>query len=531
MSLSETFMREFLVLAILPISILSQAGAAYAQAYSDLWGRAGEKWRPNGRLPDFSYAGYHCGESAIPKVREAANVRSFGAKGDGKHDDTQAFLDAIDKTDRGAIYVPPGRYKITKIVDIQKSNVVLRGAGPDKSILFFPRPLNDIKPDWGSTTAGRRTSNYSWSGGLVWIKGDFRSKRLADVTADAKRGDTLLRVSSTERLKVGQRVEVFVQDDDQKTLTSYLYSGDPGDVRKFRGAKGSFIVTLTSLTHDRIAFDRPLRFDVKLRWKPQVRRFAPTVREVGIEDLCFEFPATAYGGHFTERGYNALAMSGVADCWVNNILILNADSGMFVNAKFCTIAGVKFESKGTPCRLGLHWPWCPVTGHHGIVLGGTDNLFTGFRFDTRFIHDLGVSCNHAGNVFSNGSGIDLNFDHHRRAPYENLFTDIDAGKGMRMWSCGGGRSLGKHCGARGTFWNIRAERPQRYPGKGFGPVSMNLVAVQTDQPSEKNPMGRWFEAIDPPKLEPQNLHEAQLVRRLAGRKKQRPNRADAGDGE
>ena len=41
----------------------------HAQQYSDLWGKDGEKWKPDSRLPDFSYAGYHCGEDPIPKIK------------------------------------------------------------------------------------------------------------------------------------------------------------------------------------------------------------------------------------------------------------------------------------------------------------------------------------------------------------------------------------------------------------------------------------------------------------------------------
>ncbi len=504
---------HFLTPTVLALGVLCPAGVASAQEFSELWGKAGEHWSPEGRLPDFSYAGYHCGEAEIPEVDIAANVKSFGALGDGEHDDTQAFLDAIAETDSGAIYVPPGHYKITEIIEIGKSNLVLRGAGPDKSILHFQRPLNDIKPNWGSTTGGQRTSNYSWSGGLIWVKGSFQSRKLADVTADAKRGARALEMSTTEGLEVGEWVEIYVEDDTQKTLTKHLYSDDPGDMRKFSGSRGSLVVEITEIEGNRIRFNRPLRFDVKLGWKPQIRRFAPTVREVGIEDLGFEFPSTQYGGHFTERGFNAIAMSNVAHCWVRNIEINNADSGLFIGAKFVTLSGVRFHSERPPTRA--------CTGHHGVILGGTDNLFTDFNFNTRFIHDLGVSANHAGNVFSDGKGVDLNFDHHRRAPYENLFTNIDLGAGTRMWACGGGASLGKHCGARGTFWNIRAQRPQRYPPASFGPPSMNLVGIHTDQPSATVPAGIWFEAIDPAQLLPQNLHRAQLSRRLqrAGKSK------------
>jgi hypothetical protein len=110
--------------------------------------------------------------------------------------------------------------------------------------------------------------------------------------------------------------------------------------------------------------------------------------------------------------------------------------------------------------------------------------------------------------------VDLCFDHHERAPYDNLFTDIDAGAGTRLWHCGGGEALGKHCGARGTFWNIRAAQPQRYPPANFGPPSMNLVAVQPGQLSERSAAGRWFEAIAPDQLTPPDLHAAQVSRRL-----------------
>src|SRR6185369_1378683 len=111
-------------------------------------------------------------------------------------------------------------------------------------------------------------------------------------------------------------------------------------------------------------------------------------------------------------------------------------------------------------------------------------------------------------------GLDLSFDHHKYAPYENLYTDIDAGAGTRLWNSGGGADLGKHCGARGTFWNIRAATPQRYPPADFGPPSMNLVAVHTLQPSETTPDNLWFEAISTDDIIPRNLHAAQLARRL-----------------
>jgi hypothetical protein len=223
--------------------------------------------------------------------------------------------------------------------------------------------------------------------------------------------------------------------------------------------------------------------------------------------VTFEFPESAYGGHFTERGFNAIAFTRAANCWIRNIRIVNADSGIFLNGHFNTVSGVVLESSREPDRQ-------KCVGHHGISIAGGDNLVTQFDFRTRFIHDITVSHHCAGNVCSGGRAVDLSLDHHRYAPHENLFTDIDAGQGTRLWKCGGGVALGKHCGARGTFWNIRAAQPQTYPPNNFGPASMNFVALQTETPSETKQDGRWFEAIAPSEIAPANLHAAQLARRL-----------------
>jgi hypothetical protein len=484
-----------------------------APRYSELWGKDGERWSPSGRLPDFSYAGYHSGEAPIPAVPQsgAVSVIGFGAKGDGEHDDTAALLQAIDSGAK-VVYLPAGRYRITGILEIRRSNLVLRGDGPEKTILFCPKPLHDIRPDWSATTTGQKTSNYSWAGGFVWVKGSSRRRQIAAVTAPAGRGTYRVEVSYTAGVQPGQRVELAERDNPDNSLAAHLYSGDPGNTSKLLGRARMSLTTRVSSVEDKaLLLERPLRADFRPEWRAAVYTFDPSVTEVGIENLGFEFPAPEYKGHFTEMGFNAIAISGASDCWVRNIRIVNPDSGVFVSGTFNTIERVLLETSRTGPKNG--------SGHHGVSLGGEDNLFSGFDYRMRFIHDISVErC--AGNVIKGGKGVDLAFDHHKAVPYENLFTDIDAGAGTRLWMCGGGADLGRHCAARGTFWNIRSRSPVRYPPTEWGPASMNLVAFDTDQPDRTEAAGKWFEAIPPAQVSPVDLHAAQLARRLrkAGRK-------------
>ncbi|MEZ6072927.1 MAG: hypothetical protein R3C10_22350 [Pirellulales bacterium] len=184
-----------------------------------------------------------------------------------------------------------------------------------------------------------------------------------------------------------------------------------------------------------------------------------TVEEVGIEELAIEFPVTPYGGHFTELGFNAIALGGVHNGWVRNVEIRHADSGIFISANN-TITGVRWTSQRQRDRRRNS------TGHHGITLGGTDQLFSDFDFRSKFIHDVTMSRGSAGNVVRDGRGEDLTFDHHCYANHANLFTNVDAGVGTDIFRSGGGAKLGRHCGAWTTWWNIKTERPVEVPPAG-----------------------------------------------------------------
>lgn len=115
------------------------------------YGCAGEQWQPTtSRLLDYSYAGYRSGADPIPSPPISADLKlSYGAKGDGKTDDTQALLDAVDDAvdQVTVIYLPPGRYLLSKRVDISK-RVILRGAGRNLTTIAFAKSLSALGANW-----------------------------------------------------------------------------------------------------------------------------------------------------------------------------------------------------------------------------------------------------------------------------------------------------------------------------------------------------------------------------------------------
>ena len=481
-------------------------------ATSQLWGEHGERWTSAGRLPDFSHAGYHRGEKPLPTVPQAANVRDFGAMGDGVTDDTRAINAAIAAARPGAIFLPAGRYLITDYVQINQAGTVLRGAGPDQTVLWFPRGLDEIHPRVGRTSTGSAASGYSFDGAFVQLRGDYGAKPLAKIVAISRRGDRHVEVDATNGLAVGQDVLLLLREAPDHSLKTHLYDNDPGDIARGKQLDTKMLLRVVAIDGSRVQFDRPLRFDTRAAWQPELRSFDPTVTESGIEGIRFEFPAVQYRGHFKENGANAIELRQVTNCWVRNVVIHNGDLGINLVACGNTVDGVVFTADESRRTVAGGITTC--TGHHAIQCkAAEDNLITHFDVRASYIHDLTVE--HAsGNVFAEGSGADLNFDHHKDTPYENLFTAIDCGAGTRVWHCGGGASLGRQCAARGTFWSIRADRPIAPPREGWGPASLNFVGLLTTVPSVLEPDGKWLEAFGDDLLQPTNLHQAQLDRRV-----------------
>ncbi len=487
---------------------------------SKLWGKNGELWSPRSRLPDFGWAGYRWGTEPYRMPQQRVSVKDFGAKGDGQTDDTAAFQRAIQAGKGKIVFVPPGKYVLRDILYIRISNTVLQGAGPDQTVIVFTKPGVEIDPRPAKTDGNQPTTNWSWAGGLISIGGS--PTKPIDVTKVAKpqkRGDTSLTLEKNF-FRPGDEILLTLRDDDAKSLLHYLYRGQPGDISGLKNWYVEQVFRVVRCEGNTVVLNRPLRFDVRAEWRPTVERFAPPLTDVGVEGFTFDFPVRQYAGHFREVGLNPVEITRfAAHCWLKDLVIRNADNGPFVSGYFCTLERIRLEAD--PERRSQSGNY---TGHHGITFGrASDCLCRDFQIDTRFIHDLTVQSS-VGCVFCSGRGVDLCFDHHRWAPYENLFTDIDAGIGSRLFASSGGDTRGNHTAGGETFWCIRTQRPVRWPAS-LGIDSINLVGLDVADAAQAVPVlpsptdltGRWCEPIPPGKLFPRNLHEAMRARNAANR--------------
>jgi hypothetical protein len=505
--------RPFLATVLVLLGLLT--GISPGGQHSKLWGREGELWDPAGRLPDFSHAGYHSGEKPLPRPPVRASVKDFGAVGDGRTDDTAAFEKAIAAVNDGALLVPAGRYLITRVLYIRKSNFVLRGEGSAKSILIFPKTLVEVL---GKRPGTGEHDNWSWAGGFLWVEGRESNPALAELAADAPRGSRRLKLAHTRGLAPGQDVRLMMDDPDG-TLGRHIHADrlDAHPSLKNRRLV-RFPARIESIEGNTVTLSRPLRLDARVRWKARLHGVVPGIREVGIEGLGLHFPPQRYAGHYHEKGANALWIDGAWNSWVRDIVIRNSDNGILLErTAFCTVDQIRLgadKARERPGSKGLHSG--THSGHHGLQhRGGDDCLFSRFNIDTRFHHDLTVE-NATGTVFMRGSGVDLCFDHHTHIPYENLFTEIDIGAGTRPLLSNGSRD--PESGARETFWNLRSRKPVHtlVTRKGLWP-EMNLIGVETTLKPTSKPGGPWIETIPPRELDPPNLYLAQLAHRLGAR--------------
>ncbi|KAL4856222.1 putative cinnamyl alcohol dehydrogenase 2 [Chlorella vulgaris] len=531
---------------------------------------AANAWLPPGRGYDWSLSGYK-GGVGMPNPPVTINVKSHGAKGDNRTDDTAALTAAIkaatDNPAGGVVYLPAGVYILRQPVVIKTAKVVIRGDGPQATIIRIPVSLSDVYDGtWSQAANGDITSQWSFGGSFFLFQG--RTSRtskpatfLANINATVAVGGYRIPVDSSAKFTVGQWVRIFVNDASTKgrrrlkatgttlstttggavsvaaitnaagtatigrlitrpvpqrlqqdpvfmaalqaaaeqragdqepgltpaqalaasaataprnpdsvtaaaapgTVIAWLYGDGLADSGPTSGAVSpddiSITAKVTVVDGRWIEIDRELPFPVQQGWQAVVHSYNPTVQDGGMEKLTIAFDHSMWAGHFTDRGYNAIAFASSVNMWLRQVTVLNSDNAVFVGwTDHSTFIDL---TVGVTSRRWMDKDFKRAeNGHHAVgITHSHANLVDGFNIASKYIHDLTVSWGANLNVFTRGKGEDVNCDHHRSGPFANLFTDINMGYGLRPFASGGAKG-------RAAYTELRSSRAQQLAAQG-----------------------------------------------------------------
>lgn len=307
--------------------VLLLAGPAEALTNLSQWaypspaGRLLYQPRPNGdRLVDFSHCGYREGTEPIPRVPVRETVVPSGA------DDAERIQAAIDRVSalplgpdgfRGTVQLAAGEYDLRQSLEVRASGVVLRGAGPDATILRYTGPSQQYLL--------RLVGSGSWS---------YRIEDIRQVTNPyVPVGARSLRVDQTSGLAVNDRIMVH-----RPATTNWLH--DLGmDVLGWQpwNSHQYYDRRITRMEGQWITLDAPLPSSLDQRYGGG-RVFKYTwpgrIRNVGVENLrgvsVFDPTVLAtntqyqvqYGMVFPadlDHPWWLAYFSGVEDAWLRNV--------------------------------------------------------------------------------------------------------------------------------------------------------------------------------------------------------------------
>lgn len=468
------------------------ACSSNALGASQLWGCDGELYsstNPAGHLIDFRYAGITGLWDQTFTFPNVVDITTFGAIPNDGASDSDAFTRAIATVTRPAVlFIPAGTYNLDKVLNVNGSNLILRGAGVDRTILSWSTSLTDVIGNPG--LANNSGSSFAYIPALLNLNSTWNgipSNLRVNVTAPVPVNSNVIPVNSVANFRVGQRV-VIIQHDRGGGLIRELY-GDGYNINLFPNGFGTtgnntssttkFYATVTGISGNSLTISRrtitPLGIDATSPvgyWAQVVPFEVPSAERKGVQDLTIHFPTERYPGHFNERGYNGIyGQPGLVDSFVSNVKIVNADVAIVWFSSFGLIKDVVIDNSARATQT-LAEGYALGYSHYGVEVGYSDNnLIQNVTIQGFYLHDISyyglLSCTVARGIKCTDCAVDF----HRSYPHHNLITNVNLGFGTRGIVQGGvPRQGGTAWAAGNVFWNLKGEQSPGLPyAVDFGP--------------------------------------------------------------
>ena len=481
-------------------------------------------------LHDFSYAGYHRSEVALPTAWPGAvvDVTSHGAVPDSGLDSTGAFtaaLAALDAAGGGVLFVPDGEYLLASRLRITRSGILIRGGSRAGTKLRFS---SAAAGDAASITFAGAASAAGGAAALI-EDGAARSHdvRVADATGFAVGDDVLLDLEITQ---------AFIDDHGMGGLW------DTGPNSALGARKVFFRREITAIAGGVITLDVPLRYPLRVRDHAAIRRDTGALRECGLEHLSINDVTTAAVAAASPRAH-AIELAHVEDCFVSDVASYAAaqapapaahlrSGGVYVvGSKRVTVADVAMAHAQNHGDGGA--------GYGLEASGSNEILFRDARVeDVRHgliqNWDFGASglvwlrCDSIGNTLAGDPVIGGRSEFHHRLAMANLFDSTRDTVGFNAHNRGTESSNAGLTSTESVFWNVRGADVNTYllsyqAGRGYvigtreltpqvvpGPLEQALGIADHTAPID------WLEGTDRgATLTPTSLFDDQLARRLA----------------
>lgn len=284
------------------LSILASCATSSAEDALEKAKLPGSGIIPGDRLADWR-AGVTVGvPGGIPNNRTNlidVTKEPYNADDTGAADAQPAIMQAIAKAvDNDVVYLPPGKYRVDKAIAISKSNITLRGAGPDKTFVMAAN----------SGRGGAIDVYFITSKGGWW---DQNAPKLS-ITGSPVKGATVLTLADTKVLDalpaggVGQMVKMAVKNDRKLPVIA------PANYDYLR----SHATRVVERNGNNVTISPPLLFDLPESLAPILKPVVGQIERVGVEDM------TVDGTNSKTR--HALVMVNQAHgCWLKNLAVVN----------------------------------------------------------------------------------------------------------------------------------------------------------------------------------------------------------------
>lgn len=283
-------------------------------------------------IPDFSSVGYHYGEKEIPTVPVGVNL---AAPADGS-DATKMIQDAIDACPKGkAVVLGEGTFNVAGVIYIDRSDVVLRGTGINKTII---NGTGTVIRDLVVVGKCNRTSSENWLDGAdqvhhSFVKYSYPQTPDAVVTDDfVPCGRWFITVDNVSKFAVGDRILV-----ERKATDEWRAHVGPNDLAGSNWSasimKYKFRRRVTRLDGNKLYLDAPVVFQIESGAGNVYHYTIDSISEVGIENLSFtseynpSVTSTMRDGNEgkldpypadEQKVFTGINIGSAENCWVRN---------------------------------------------------------------------------------------------------------------------------------------------------------------------------------------------------------------------